>query len=283
MSGNEERGLRSSYTAQPQQKWKDKKYGWVPNAKRNKSLFGNELLPRFYDSFRERAGSDPSVMRKMLIAERDRRYSVVQDVRKCQASYQCLVSDNPACAGQFLCEKYHPKPHDNSNISRCEAEANKLKKEVETIKSTIAAHDDSLFSERTGKLQTGLTCHHKFNSDTLHLISTGIQDNIAQLIEDLKTASKNYKTTYYIGSKNNVSKSRRRKEDKRKTRKRSSLAVKNRKSRASVIFLSLGGTPVDVEYEPEKYGVPQIDNVDRSIMSIKMFLVCLPLALIKLV
>lgn len=49
--GNEERGLRSSYTAQPQQKWEDKKYGWVPNAKRN-SLFGNELLPRFYDSFK---------------------------------------------------------------------------------------------------------------------------------------------------------------------------------------------------------------------------------------
>ena len=49
----------------------------------------------------------------------------------------------------------------------------------------------SLFNERTVKLQTGLTCHHKFNSDTLHLISTGIQDNIAELIEDLETASKN--------------------------------------------------------------------------------------------
>ena len=82
------------------------------------------------------------------------------------------------------------KPHDNSNISRCEVEANKLKKKVETIKDAIAAHDDSLFSERTGKLQTGLTCHHKFNSDTLHLISTGIQVNIAQLIEDHETALK---------------------------------------------------------------------------------------------
>ena len=151
------------------------------------------------------------------------------------------ISDNPACAGRFLCEKYHPKPHDNSIISRCEAEANKLKKKVETIKDTIVAHDDSLFSERTGKVQTGLTCHHKFNSDTLHLISTGIQDNIAQLIEDLETASKKYKATYSIGSKTNVSKSRRKKEDKRKARKRSSLAVENRKSRASVIFLSLGG------------------------------------------
>ena len=47
---------------------------------------------------------------------------------------------------------------------------------------------------------------------TLHLISTGILDNIAQLIEDLETASKKYKATYSIGSKNNVSKSRRRKE-----------------------------------------------------------------------
>ena len=125
-------------------------------------------------------------MRKMLIAERDRQYSVVQDVRKCEASYEHMVSDNPACARRFLCEEYHSKPYDNSNISRCEAEANKLKKKMETI----AAYDDSLFNERTGKLQTGLTCHHKFNSDTLHLISTGIQDNIAQLIEDLETASK---------------------------------------------------------------------------------------------
>jgi len=86
-------------------------------------------------------------------------------------------------------------------ISRCEAKAKKLKKKVETIKDKIAAHDDSLFNERTGKLQTGLTCHHKFNSDTLHLISTGIQDNIAQLIEDFETPSKKNKATYSIGSK----------------------------------------------------------------------------------
>jgi len=138
---------------------------------------------------------------------------------------------------------------------------------VETIKDTIATHDDSLFNERTGKLQTGLTCHHKFNPDTPHLISTGIQDNIAQLIEDLETASKKYKATYSTGSKTSVSKSRRKKEDKRKARKRSSLAVENRKSRASVIFLSLGETPVD-EYEPEKYGVPQIDNVDLDVLGL---------------
>ena len=70
--------------------------------------------------------------------------------------------------------------------------------------------------------------------------------------------SEKYKATYSIGSKTNVWKSRRIKEDKRKVSKKSSLAVENRKSRASVIFLSLvgGGGAVDGEHEPEKYGVP---------------------------
>ena len=41
--------------------------------------------------------------------------------------------------------------------------------------------------------------------------------------------------------------------------------MENRKSRAPVIFLFLGETPVDGEHEPEKYGVPQIDNVDLDV------------------
>ena len=53
--------------------------------------------------------------------------------------------------------------------------------------------------------------------------------------------------------------------------------MENRKSRVSVNFLSLGETPVDVEYEPEKYGVPQIDNDDLDVLGL------LPLALIRLV
>ena len=44
--------------------------------------------------------------------------------------------------------------------------------------------------------------------------------------------------------------------------------MENRKSRASVIFLSLGETPVDGEYEPEKYGVRQIDNADLDVLGL---------------
>ena len=44
--------------------------------------------------------------------------------------------------------------------------------------------------------------------------------------------------------------------------------MENRKSRASVIFLSLAGKPVDGEYEPEKYRVPQFDNVDLDVLGL---------------
>ena len=44
--------------------------------------------------------------------------------------------------------------------------------------------------------------------------------------------------------------------------------MENRKSRASVIFLSLAGKPVDGEYEPVKYRVPQFDNVDLDVLGL---------------
>ena len=39
-------------------------------------------------------------------------------------------------------------------------------------------------------------------------------------------------------------------------------------SSESVVFLSLGGTPVDGKYEPKKYGVPQIDNVNLDVFDL---------------
>ena len=44
--------------------------------------------------------------------------------------------------------------------------------------------------------------------------------------------------------------------------------MENQKSRTSVIFLSLAETPVDGEYEPEKCGVPQIDDVDLDVLGL---------------
>ena len=46
--------------------------------------------------------------------------------------------------------------------------------------------------------------------------------------------------------------------------------MENRKSRASVIFLLLAGTPVDGEYEPERYRVPQFNNVDLDVLKFSL-------------
>ena len=63
-------GILRPYSSGP--KWKDTKFGFVPDAKRRISLFENKVLPDFYKSFKVRAGSNVQLMKRMFIAERDR-------------------------------------------------------------------------------------------------------------------------------------------------------------------------------------------------------------------
>ena len=205
------------FTPPKEPKWMHTKYGYVPNARKKICLFGNELLPKFYDSFKARAGGNIPEMKKMFIAERDRQYFINQELEKCQSEFNYLLSDNPACAGNFLAENYKPKPHDNANIVRCKRLATEIQHKSEKIKTKITDHDNSLFSKTSGKLQTGLTCHHKFNSDMIHSITTGIQKNIGDLLENLDKAMDKYNATYSIGSKSKSSVSRKKKENRKKS------------------------------------------------------------------
>ena len=43
----------------------------------------------------------------------------------------------------------------------------------------------SLFSENTGKLKTGLSCHHSFNNDKRYYVTSSIEKDVDRLIEDL--------------------------------------------------------------------------------------------------
>ena len=52
------------------------KYGYVPNSRKKICLLGNELLPKFYDIFKARAGGNIPEMKKMFIEERDRLYFI---------------------------------------------------------------------------------------------------------------------------------------------------------------------------------------------------------------
>jgi len=180
-------------------------------------------------------------MKKMFIAERDRQFNIKQDLEKCQASFAYLLSDNPACGGRFLSEECKVQPRENRNILRCKSEAIKLRQRVETLKNKITKHDNSLFTKATGKLQTGLTCHHKFNTDTLHFITTGIETNIDNFVQDMERVMTKFSATFPILSTAKSSESRKRKESSAKANRRKIHAAEARKKRACFILLSLGG------------------------------------------
>ena len=115
--------------------------------------------------------------------------------------FSYLLSDNPACAGRFLCDDYKPNPHDDSNITRYKNEANEIKLKLQAIKDKISKHDDSLFSENTGKLKTGLSCHHSLSNDKRYYvnITSSIEKDVDRLIDDLDKAFAKYRGAYHTG------------------------------------------------------------------------------------
>ena len=119
-------------------------------------------------------------------------------------------------------------------------------------------------SGNTGKLKTGLSCHHSFNNDKRYYVTSSIEKDVDRLIEDLDKAFAKYRGAYHIGSKSKTSEARKRKEQRKKSKNRRLNASNNRRKRACIIFRSLGGEPVELCYEPHIYGILQIDSVDEE-------------------
>ena len=100
---------------------------------------------------------------------------------------------------------------------RWKTKANEITLKLQAIKDKIAEHEDSLFPENTGKLRTGLSCHHNFNSDKSHEIKSGVEKDVDLFIEDLNRVSAKYWATgYKIGSKSKPTESRKKNEQKKK-------------------------------------------------------------------
>jgi len=91
--------------------------------------------------------------------------------------------------GRFLSDDDKSNPHDNSDIMRCKTEANEIKVKLQAVKDKLAEHEDSLFYENTGKLRTGLGCHHNFKSVKRHEIKYGIERDVDHFIGDLDRVS----------------------------------------------------------------------------------------------
>ena len=197
-------------------------------------------------------------MKQAFIAERDRQYKVTLDIEKLENRYQYLLSDNPACAGRFLRENYKPTLHDDSNIRRFQKEAKDIQDELNAVVTKLGKHDNSLFTDN-GKLKTGLSCLHNFNAEQRHSIKSQVGLNVLHLVEDLDRVMAKYKATFPIGAKSKASKSRKKKEQKKKAR---IAASESRRTPACIIFRSLGGEPIDDNYETEVCGIPQLETVD---------------------
>ena len=71
-------------------------------------------------------------------------------------------------------------------------------------------------SHHTGKLKTGLSCHHSFNNDKRYYVKSSIEKDVDRLIEDLDKAFAKYQGAYHIGSKSKTSEARKRKEQRKK-------------------------------------------------------------------
>lgn len=206
-------------------------------------------------------------MKQAFIAERDRQYKVTLDIEKPENRYQYLLSDNPACAGRFLREDYKPAPHDDSNIRRCKKEANDIQDKLNAVVTKLEKHDNSPFTDN-GKLKTGLSCLHNFNAEQRHSIKSQVGLNVLHLVEDLDRVMAKYKATFPIGAKSKASKSRKKKEQKKKREKKRIAASESRRTRTCIIFRSLGGEPIDDNYETEVCGIPQLETVDLETLSL---------------
>ena len=119
-------------------------------------------------------------------------------------------------------------------------------------------------TSQTGKLKTGLSCHHSFNNDKRYYVTSSIEKDVDRLIEDLDKAFAKYRGAYHIGSKSKTSEARKRKEQRKKSKNRRLNASNNRRKKACIICRSLGGEPVELCYEPDTYGIQQIDLVDEE-------------------
>ena len=103
-----------------------------------------------------------------------------------------------------------------------------------------------------------------YNNDKRCYVTSGIEKDVDRLIEDLDRVFAKYRGAYHIGSKSKTSEARKRKEQRKKSKNRRLNASNNRRKRACIIFRSLGGEPVELCYEPEMYGIQQIDSVDEE-------------------
>ena len=69
-----------------------------------------------------------------------------------------------------------------------------------------------------------------------------------------------YKATYQIGTKSTTSEARKGKEHRKKGEKRKLATCENGRKKACLIYRFLGGAALAEDFEPDMFGIPQLEN-----------------------
>ena len=199
--------------------WKDKWFGFIPHPKTARATFLNDnVLPQFYDSkWTWCKNAEQFVIQ--FHSEGRRQYDMHQKIQALQESHQ-FISDEKSQggAGFLLTEDHVLKPHDSQSITFKTRKLKEMQKKVENLERSIHSEDKKLFLTN-GNLRTGETCAHKFNKQCITTL-TNLKKDIDCTMAKLQALDEKHRSMYPNFRKGAVSKKRKQKENRAKSKKR---------------------------------------------------------------
>lgn len=226
----------------PTNRWMDKIFGWIPNAKRKTGIFYNEVLKSLYNSYWPYCG-DHKIFRTFFMTERNRQYLYRADIDNVKTKIAYIKSENLACTGKFLTENYVPQPGDKDNIVRLTSALEDQQKVLEEINARLEKDDEALFCKNgtgNGRLKSGRHSFHHFNEDTMYAVKL-LNTSITNLKNQLLAVKESLTASFWKPVNKKLNDKQRRRQNKWKCEKRTQ---KRKLERCSQLFEMLGGTIV---------------------------------------
>jgi len=200
------------------QPWKEKKFGFLPHPKTERATFLNDkVLPKFFESEWKWCRSATDFV-KQYHTEGRRQYDLYKNLELLRYNIQQILNQNiQGSAGSLFAEEKVLNPNDNQSITFNKRRLEEMEEKVEKIRSSLQKEDGQLFT-KNGKIISGELCAHTFNEDCFVTLSS-LKHDIKDAMVKLEAIDQKYKRMYPLRG-SFVSKKRKQKENRAKSRKR---------------------------------------------------------------